>query len=140
MTPRFCLCLLLALGFAGCSTPDSRIQKNQASFSQLSPADQERIRRGEVAVGFTADMVTMALGEPDRRFTRTTDRGTVEVWAYQKKSPAFSVGLGVGGGGGGTRVGTGVGVQTGGGEEDRLRLVLEGGRVTSIEQTVPPKR
>lgn len=78
---RFSLLIAIAL-FSSCSTPESRIRRNPELFAQLTPQDQELIRRGRVAVGFTGEMVRLALGEPDRFTTRTTATGTNEVWHY----------------------------------------------------------
>lgn len=72
----------VALFSAGCSTPATRINKNPELFAQLSPEQQDLIRRGQVAVGFNAEMVRLALGEPDRYTTRTTQDGMSEVWHY----------------------------------------------------------
>jgi hypothetical protein len=66
----------------GCSTPETRIKKNPELFAQLAPEQQEMIRKGQVAVGFNAEMVRLALGEPDRYTTRTDQDGTSEVWHY----------------------------------------------------------
>jgi hypothetical protein len=41
---------------SGCSTPETRIRQNPALFAQLAPEQQEMIRRGQVAVGFNAEM------------------------------------------------------------------------------------
>ncbi len=73
---------LSALTLAGCATPESRIRQNPALFESLSPDDQQTIREGRVALGFTRDMVRLALGDPDRRMTRTTAQGVSEVWRY----------------------------------------------------------
>lgn len=67
---------------AGCATPAARIRQNPEPFAQLAPDQQEMIRRGQVAVGFTAEMVRLALGEPDRYSTRTDADGTSEIWSY----------------------------------------------------------
>lgn len=40
------------------------------------------IRRGQVDIGFTGEMVRLALGEPDRISTRRDTDGTSEVWSY----------------------------------------------------------
>jgi hypothetical protein len=74
-------CAALAF-FAGCSTPETRINENVEFFSRLSPGDQQLIREGKVAVGFTPVMVRMAVGEPDRVFTRTDAKGVTEAWSY----------------------------------------------------------
>lgn len=67
---------------AGCATPDRRIQQNLSLF-QSYPADiQEKIRKGDIALGFTQDMVHMSLGRPNHVFNRETMAGKTEVWAY----------------------------------------------------------
>jgi hypothetical protein len=119
---------------AGCSTTDSRIKNHQAAFDAEPPAVQAKIRAGQIDIGFSPEQVTMALGKPDRSYTRTTARGTSEIWAYEDHKPAFSFGVGVAGGGGSTMVGSGVAVSTGNDRfDDKLRVVFEGGRVTAVE-------
>ena len=73
--------LVLAIG-SGCSTPDRRIRQSPEVFASLTPADQQLIREGKVAIGFTPEMVKLALGEPDRTYTRTDATGTSERWKY----------------------------------------------------------
>ena len=47
------------------------------------PAEiQEKVRAGKVDLGFSRDMVSMALGKPQRVYTRRTATGQIEVWAY----------------------------------------------------------
>jgi len=70
------------LAFAGCSTPAVRIRNNPAVFSRLTPAQQDLIRQGRIAIGFDPEMVELALGEPDHITTRTTAEGVSEVWHY----------------------------------------------------------
>lgn len=128
-------CLLVALA-CGCSTTSSRIQKNQQLFDTLPADAQANIRAGKVAIGYTPEMVQMALGDPDRRYTRTSEHGSSEVWAWASKAPAISFGVGIGGGGGRTGVGTGVGITTGGDRsDDKIRVIFEGGKVTAMEQS-----
>jgi len=67
---------------AGCATPQTRIDRSPDVFVKLSPADQQLIREGKVAVGFTPEMVRLALGEPDRVYTRTDASGVNEAWSY----------------------------------------------------------
>ncbi|MFA5058538.1 MAG: hypothetical protein WC485_10535 [Opitutaceae bacterium] len=84
-TSKFLLLAVTALAafcLAGCSTPESRIRKNPAAFARLTPAQQEMIKKGEVAIGFDQEMVQLALGEPDHVFTRTEAGGVSEVWTY----------------------------------------------------------
>ena len=71
--------LLLA---AGCATPAARIERHPEVFNHLAPADQQLIREGKVGLGFTPEMVKLALGDPDRVFTRTDAAGTNESWSY----------------------------------------------------------
>jgi hypothetical protein len=128
----------LSLMLAACSsTPESRIGDQQALFDSFPPEVQQKIRAGQVDVGFTPDMARMALGEPERKYERTSGRGVSEVWAYRDSQPTFSVGLGGGSFGGSGGFGGGVGVATGGeSPEDRLRLVFENGKVASVERTL----
>ena len=44
--------VLCAAFLFGCSTPESRIRRNPELFAQIPPAQQELIRKGEVALGF----------------------------------------------------------------------------------------
>jgi hypothetical protein len=127
---------LLALVTA-CSTPASRIKSHQATFDALPAETQANIRAGKVEFGYTQPMVLMALGEPDRRYTRTTQAGQTEVWAYRDKGPAFSLGVGVGGGSGRTGVGGGIGVSTAGDrDEDKMRVIFDvSGKVSAIEKS-----
>jgi len=80
-----CLPILLAAGLAaltGCSTVNSRIREKQAVFDTLPPATRAEIRRGQVAVGFTPDMVYMAIGKPDEVRERVDAAGRETVWKY----------------------------------------------------------
>ena len=126
----------LLLSAAACSTPASRIKSHQAAFDALPAETQANIRAGKVEFGYTQPMVLMALGEPDRRYTRTTQAGQTEVWAYRDKGPAFSFGVGVGGGSGRTGMGGGIGVSTAGDRsEDKMRVVFDtSGKVSAIEK------
>jgi hypothetical protein len=73
----FVLCFL-----AACSTPEARIRRNQALFDSLPAAEQALIREGKVAVGFTPEMVRLAVGDPDQRWIRTDAQGQTEIWSY----------------------------------------------------------
>jgi len=84
-TTRFLLAaaaLAAAAGISGCSTPESRIRDNPAIFSRLTPAQQDTIRKGQIAIGFDKEMVELALGEPDHITTRTDATGVSEIWRY----------------------------------------------------------
>lgn len=130
---------LAAFAAAGCSTVDSRIAKNRAAFNTWPPAVQDKVVLGQIDVGFTTDQVAVAIGAPDRVFTRTTADGTSQVWSYRDRGPRFSFGVGVGMGSWGGRGGSfgGVGVNTGTGgyyDDEKMGVVFDqNGRVTSIE-------
>jgi outer membrane protein assembly factor BamE (lipoprotein component of BamABCDE complex) len=74
--------LLLAMLLAGCSTIDTRIREKSAAFAALDAPTQDKIRLGRVEVGFTTDLVYIALGSPDERLTNTSAAGTDETWLY----------------------------------------------------------
>jgi len=74
--------LMLALLLAGCATPESRIKKNPEAFAALPAEIQEAVRKGQVNVGFSADAVFLALGKPDREYTRQTEAGQTMIWSY----------------------------------------------------------
>jgi hypothetical protein len=135
MRPLNTLTLIASLLLlAACATPDSRIADNRSAFEKFPAEIQQKIRTGQVDVGFTPEMVVMSLGEPARKFTRKTELGDTEVWSYHDDSPKFSFGLGVGSGGRGSSVGGGVGVSTGGYDPDeKIRVEIRGGVVTAVD-------
>src|SRR5215211_498498 len=91
----FLISTVCALLGAGCSTVDSRIAKNREVFNTWPPAVQDKVVTGQIDIGFTPDQVRVALGEPDRIFTRTTADGTSQVWSYRDRGPRFSFGVGL---------------------------------------------
>ena len=124
---------------AGCSTVDSRIAKNRELFNSWPAAVQDKVVLGQIDIGFTPDQVRVALGDPDRVFTRTTADGTSQIWSYRDRGPRIGFGVGVGMGSIGSRGGTfgGVGIGTGGGyhDDEKLGVVFDAaGRVSAIEQ------
>ena len=131
--PRFFALLLFAL-LAACSSPDSRIAGDRSAFDKLPAEVQQKIRAGQVDIGFTPEMVRLALGEPDRKFTRKTGAGDLEVWGYHDNTPQFSLGLGIGGGGRHSSVGGGMEMSTGGYDpEEKTRVEFQNGHVTAVE-------
>ncbi|MEI6861007.1 MAG: hypothetical protein WCL04_02015, partial [Verrucomicrobiota bacterium] len=100
MKTKLYSCLLAALVFAGCASPASRIASHQAAFDSWPAEVRNRVRAGEIAVGFTPEQVRVALGRPDRVLMRTSVTGEAEVWVYRELEPASSslgVGIGVAG-------------------------------------------
>jgi hypothetical protein len=116
------------------STTASRIADHRAVFAQYPAAVQQKIRSGQVDVGFTAEMVRLALGEPSRIFTRKVESGDSEVWVYHDDSPRFSVGFGLGSFGRHSATSVGVATSTGGYDpEERMRVAFRDGQVSEIE-------
>jgi hypothetical protein len=133
---RHCWAGLAALVLAACSTVASRIDDNRAAFNSYPPAVQQKIRAGQVDIGFTPDMVRMALGDPDHRYERTTAAGQSEIWGYSSRGPQFSIGIG--GFGGSGNFGGGVGVSTGsyGPLPDALSVIFQDGKVVAVDRNV----
>lgn len=131
-----CLLALFALLFAaaGCSTPSSRIEKNSAAFAGYPPAVQAKIKAGEIEIGYTPEMVQMALGKPDRVFRRTSAEGQTEIWAYADKSPSIGIGLGFGSFGHHSGGGVAVGTSTGGDQGDKMHVSFKAGKVSAIDR------
>lgn len=132
--PAVLAAVLSVLILAGCSTPQSRIEQNRAVFNSFPAAVQEKVRAGQIDVGFTPEMVALALGEPARKATRKTETGEAEVWIYHDSSPQFSFGFGLAGGGGRTAVGGAVDVTTGGYDpEEKVRVEFRDGKVAAVD-------
>ena len=51
---------------SGCDTINHRIGEKPDVFNRLDPKAQAEIRQGRVEVGYTPDMVYLALGKPDK--------------------------------------------------------------------------
>ena len=68
--------------FAACATPEYRIGRQADKFAGYPSEIQEKIKRGQVDIGFTQDMVLLALGKPNREYIRTVQDGELELWAY----------------------------------------------------------
>ncbi|MDX2186404.1 MAG: hypothetical protein SFV32_05700 [Opitutaceae bacterium] len=131
LCPAFCLGV--ALLFVGCqSSPEDRIAKQQDVFAAMPAEVQDKIRKGEVAVGFTPEQVRLARGKPDNIAKRSTASGESEVWTYNKRGSGLGIGIGIGGGSGG--MGGGVGVSSRGETEVDMRVVFERNIVTAVER------
>ena len=125
--------LLLATGCVS-STPQSRISKNREAYSRFPSNVQRMISAGMVDVGFTPEMVRLAVGAPNREFSRQTENDSSEVWVYHDSSPRFSFGFGIGSYGRHSSSSVGVATSTGDYDrEERMRVVFRDGHVTEIE-------
>ncbi|MGA3007139.1 MAG: lipoprotein [Opitutaceae bacterium] len=63
---RFFFFTVLLLAVSGCNTINHRISEKSDVFNRLDLKAQAEIRLGKVEVGYTPDMVYIALGRPDR--------------------------------------------------------------------------
>lgn len=130
------LIVLATLLVAGCNSLEKRIGAQQAQFDTW-PADvREKIQAGRVDIGFTPEQVRVALGEPTRKYQRTTAEGSSEVWAYAGGRVGLSLGIGVGSAHGSSAYAGGVAYEppTYGADDEAVRVVFEGGKVTSVEK------
>lgn len=136
-----CFALPLAALLAGCASPQQRIQQNQAAFDSFPVAVQARIRGGQIDLGFTPEMVRIALGEPERKVVRRAVAGNAEIWLYVDFIRSYDRqrvdvdGLGVVGAGGRRSIGGSAWVNV---EQDReyvrTRVEFQNGIVTAIEE------
>jgi hypothetical protein len=83
-----CLVLgvVLALAVGGCATPAARIKRNPDLFAGFPPEIQAAVREGQIALGYTREMVYIALGKPAREYDREDTDGVAEVWAYTDRN------------------------------------------------------
>ena len=142
-----CFAGSLALLLAGCATPEKRIQQNQEVFDAFPVAVQARIRGGQIDLGFTPDMVRIALGEPHRQTLRRSADGEVEIWSYFDSTRRYDRqrvdidGLGVSGPGGLRSIGGSAWINVEQNREFvRLRAEFRNGVVAAIEEPVQDEK
>lgn len=89
--PLLVLVGVVGLGWAsGCATVDSRegrIAAKRAVFAAADEATQTNVRKGIVLPGYSAELVYMAMGEPEHgKFPAVAKAGGPRriVWAYQR--------------------------------------------------------
>jgi hypothetical protein len=71
-----------ALVLTGCQSVDSRIRENPQLFASLDAQTQAKIRQGIIELGYTHDMVYLALGAPDQKRESRSVNGTTTLWIY----------------------------------------------------------
>ena len=142
-------CVLLPLAFllAGCATPAKRIQQNQELFDSFPVAAQARIRGGQIDLGFTPDMVRIALGEPQRKTLRRSGEGDLEIWFYLDSIRRYDRqrvdidGLSLGGPGGLRALGGSAWINVEQSREIvRVRVEFRNGAVAAIEEPAPEQK
>ena len=84
MKHRILASLLLAgLAFtAGCQTVETRIKEKPEVFAQIDKATQDKIKQGIIDLGYSEDMVYLALGAPDQKREAISAGGTSITWIY----------------------------------------------------------
>jgi hypothetical protein len=80
--PALAALAVLALALSGCSTVESRIEKNPAVFAALPAAEQALVREGKIREGMSREAVGIAWGRPDDRTLGSRDGQTFEEWIY----------------------------------------------------------
>ena len=85
------LASLLSAAFflSGCdvaSGVNARIQEKAAVFAGLTAEQKKAIENKSIEVGFTADMVYMALGNPSKVKEKASGDGKVTMWTYNNYS------------------------------------------------------
>jgi len=138
--------LLLLLLLAGCASPARRIEQNQELFDSFPVATQARIRGGKIDLGFTEDMVQIALGDPQRKLVRRTAAETRDIWLYidtiqkYERQHADIDGLSLYGPNGGGAVGGTAWFNVLQEKETlKIRAEFNNGRVVAIEEPVKDK-
>ncbi len=121
---------IAAIALLACNSTGSRIRRQQELFDSYPPEVQENLRNGIIEIGYTTEMVVMALGEPDQKTAAKPEGEVEEVWSYRQQVPGFGIGLGTGGyAGAGVGVGTGVRVGEPARSRDRAVVEFSEGRV-----------
>jgi len=72
---------------SGCDSSGSsaRIQEKSVVFNNLAPWQQQDIQNGIINVGYSTDMVYMALGKPSKIVTSANGEET--IWTYNNYFP-----------------------------------------------------
>ena len=74
--------LVAPLLFSGCNTAAVRVLTNYETFSQLDPKVRANILRGRVELGYTHELVRLALGRPNYASSAAAIKGGYDVWSY----------------------------------------------------------
>jgi hypothetical protein len=145
--------LLPLLGLVSCtpSTPQARIAENPGRFALLSDREKRLVEQGQIERGMSMRGVSLAWGDPSRRYSGSRSGRSTERWVYTGSRPVvtntFIAGYGWGGcgrfgrpgfggcGGFGYRaIDFGLGPQIDYVPEDRANVLFVSGRVESWER------
>lgn len=80
--PFLFLAFASVLLLSACDTFERRSHEKAATFERLSPEERAKLKRGEIEIGNTPEMVYIALGRPDKQHESTTPKGHEMVWTY----------------------------------------------------------
>jgi hypothetical protein len=135
---RIALCTAVTLAWLGCSTTSSRIRQHQEAFDAYPERVQHNLRQGVIEVGYTPEMVFIALGEPDRKVDVVSGEEAAQLWTWSRSTPGIGVSLG-GWNALGSNVGLGTGVSLGerGHREDVAVVEFRRGQVHRFERLAP---
>ena len=136
--------LLALLVFGGCQTVDTRIKEKPAVFAALDKTTQDMIKQGVIGIGYTEDMVYLAIGGPDQIRESVTTTSRTLIWIYNSYTSYYDGAYMMG------YYGYGYpypyyrpysyyyGAPWGGGyhteKEERIRVTFNAGRVSAIDQ------
>jgi hypothetical protein len=81
--------MLSALFLFGCSTVGTRIEKNQASYDQLSPKDKSLVSQGKISTGMSQMAVYIAWGQPQQKASGIVHNTPTETWVYTVTTSAY---------------------------------------------------
>ena len=76
----------LLLFASGCQTVESRIKEKPTVFASVDQTTQEKIKQGVIGLGYTQDMVYLALGNPDQIRESVTASAHTLIWIYNSYS------------------------------------------------------
>lgn len=77
------LVLAAAAALSGCGGGvNTRIEQNSELFESLDRETQAKIKEGIIELGYTRDMVFLALGEPNRKRQTKSRESVTETWIY----------------------------------------------------------
>ena len=79
------LCSLMIV-LSGCMSAETRrlkrIEKHPDIFQAATAEQQSKIRKGQIDIGFTPELVLLSWGKPDYAYDRVTDKRRSRVWKY----------------------------------------------------------
>ena len=89
--------LLPAFFLAGCETDGgitARTQEKSEVYAKLKLSEKRFIAKGVIALGFTSDMVYMAMGHPTQVEYKDYPEGRRELWTYSHYYPNYDAAQG----------------------------------------------